>query len=263
MAERDVYAAPRRVEEIGDCAFYHTMEIPGHGVVQGDWDLRGGVDEYLGGVDFRGKRVLEMGTANGFLCFEMERRGAEVVACDLSDAQPWDVVPYSGFDHRAFLAERRDAIRRINNGYWFAHRALGSRARVVYATAYDVPEAIGEVDVVVFGSILLHLRDPFLALQRVLPLTRETVIVCDRPPRRRVRTRKPAMLFLPDWRKQEPKEGWWRIPEETVAAFVGVLGFTDAKITRHRQRYQGKKTALYTLVARRRPDGGGKAPRPG
>ena len=70
------YALPRVVTDLADCAFYHSMDLPGHGTVEGMFDLRGAVDEYLGGVDLRGKRVLELGTADGFLCFEMERRGA-------------------------------------------------------------------------------------------------------------------------------------------------------------------------------------------
>src|SRR5262249_27999058 len=88
-----IYAAPRDVDDLAHCQFYHTMEIPGHGVVQGEWDLRGGVEEYLGGVDLGGKRVLEMGSASGFLTFEMEKRGADVVALDLSEEQLWDYVP--------------------------------------------------------------------------------------------------------------------------------------------------------------------------
>jgi predicted nicotinamide N-methyase len=38
------------------------------------------VDPYLGNFDFVGKRVLDVGAASGFLTFEMEKRGAEVVA---------------------------------------------------------------------------------------------------------------------------------------------------------------------------------------
>ncbi|HEY4442105.1 MAG TPA: hypothetical protein VGN14_16725, partial [Candidatus Elarobacter sp.] len=68
------------------CYFYHTMELPGVGTVEGEWDLRTGVDAYLGGEELRGKRVLEIGTASGFLCFAMERRGAEVIGYDLDPA---------------------------------------------------------------------------------------------------------------------------------------------------------------------------------
>ena len=44
---------------------------------------------------------------------------------------------------------------------------------------YRIPEQIGPVDVAVYGSIPLHLRDPFLALQSGLKLTREAVIVSE------------------------------------------------------------------------------------
>src|SRR5712691_8821908 len=167
------------VTDPADCYFYHTMDIPGYGRVEGEWDLREGVREYLGNVDLRGKRVLEMGTANGFLCFEMERRGAEVVAYDLSENQDWDVVPYARQDGAAFVSARREHIRRLNNAFWFCHRAFGSKSKMVYGDVYSVPQEIGQVDVTTFGSILLHLRDPFLALQKALRLTRTTVIVTD------------------------------------------------------------------------------------
>jgi len=79
--------------------------------VKGPWDIRGGVDDYLGNVDLKGKRVLEVGTASGFLCYTMEGRGADVVAYDLSDKQSWDVVPYAQYDHAAFDSERRQVFR--------------------------------------------------------------------------------------------------------------------------------------------------------
>jgi len=79
-----IFAKPKIVNDVKDCYFYHTLDVPGYGTIEGNWDLRGGFSEYLGRVDFKGKKVLEMGTANGALCFEMERRGASVIAFDLS-----------------------------------------------------------------------------------------------------------------------------------------------------------------------------------
>ena len=68
MSNHVIYAAPRLVEDPADCYFYHTMDLPGHGTVTGEWDLRGREAAYLGNVDFQGKRVLEVGTASGHLC---------------------------------------------------------------------------------------------------------------------------------------------------------------------------------------------------
>ena len=80
MAE--IYAPSRTITEISDCYFYHTIDLPGHGIIKDEWDLRTGLDSYLGHIQLTGKRVLEIGTANGFLCFEMEKRGAEMVAVE-------------------------------------------------------------------------------------------------------------------------------------------------------------------------------------
>ena len=79
---------PRNVK-FEDCLFYHTVDIPGHGVVRGQWDLRRQVDTYLGGYRFAGKRVLEIGPASGFLTCEMGRRGADVVALEVPDDPGW------------------------------------------------------------------------------------------------------------------------------------------------------------------------------
>jgi hypothetical protein len=39
----EIFAAPLKVEDPADYYFYHTMEVPRHGLMTGDWDVRGGV----------------------------------------------------------------------------------------------------------------------------------------------------------------------------------------------------------------------------
>ncbi|HRY60593.1 MAG TPA: hypothetical protein P5266_00225, partial [Candidatus Fermentibacter sp.] len=126
------FAAPRHVESLDDCCFYHTVDLPGLGTVEGPWDLRGGVDDYLGHVDFKGVSVFEPGPASGFLTFEMEKRGALVTAYDLSEEQEWDVIPYAGRDASIEKAEMRAQMRRINNSFWLGHRLFGSRSRLAH-----------------------------------------------------------------------------------------------------------------------------------
>ncbi len=257
MAPQGIFASPRDVSDLGECDFYHTMEIPGYGLVQGAWDLRRGVDDYLGHLDFAGKHVLEIGTGSGFLCFEMERRGGEVVAYDLSEDFDWDLVPMAGIDSVAGAAERKRHIRRLNNGYWLAHHACSSRARVVHGTAYSIPEEIGEVDICVVGSVLLHLRDPFRALQQALRLTREAVVVTDALARRPLRSRLadrllgPHAVFLPDARRGGPLDSWWHLSPETVRRMVGVLGFPRTRCRTHSQPFRGRRHWLFTVVGER------------
>lgn len=233
------------------------MDIPGYGHVEGAWDLRSDPDAYLGRVDFRGKRVLEIGTASGYLCFQMEQRGAEVVAYDLCEEYDWDIVPFAGSDQVAFQTERKQHIRRLNDGYWLAHRAFGSQARVVYGTVYAIPEAIGEVDIAILCSVLLHLRDPILALQNALRLTRETVVVTElmwRHPllvRLLGAVRGPYMALLPDFRSRQPNETWWLFSPSIMQRILGMFGFAETRITYHHHIYRGRRQALYTMVGRR------------
>src|SRR5713226_1761530 len=72
--ETSLFASPRRGVRKEDCAFYHVCDLPGAGQVGHHWDLRDTIDDYLGRYKFSGKTVLDVGTASGFLTFEMEKR---------------------------------------------------------------------------------------------------------------------------------------------------------------------------------------------
>ena len=95
----NLFAPPRFVDRLEDCFFYHAMDLPGFGLVPAHWDLRGRFDEYIGGVDVRGKSVLDVGTATGFLSFEAEKRGDTATAAFAtkagstlqSQAFPWKI----------------------------------------------------------------------------------------------------------------------------------------------------------------------------
>lgn len=252
-----VYSPPRVVQHLEECYFYHSMDLPQYGFVQGEWDLRSGIERYLGHVDFRGKRVLDVGTASGFLAFWMERQGAEVVGFDLSEEYSWDRVPFGGNIDPEESSSWREHIRKTNNSFWLARTLHGSKAQMVYGTVYDIPQSIGPVDVVTFGSILLHLRDPFLALQSALRITTETVIVVEGLTSMHaillnlLSIAKPMTAFLPNAGKSSPSDTWWTLPPRTTVEFLRTLGFKNTRVSYHFQRYRGKRAFMYTVVGKR------------
>jgi SAM-dependent methyltransferase len=228
------------------------MDVPGFGVMEGQWDIRGHEREYTGSVDVRGKRVLDVGAASGFFTFYFERKGADVIAYDLSEDDEWDIVPFASTDLQSFRNERRLVMRRLNNSFRLAHAAFDSRARAAYGTIYELPGEIGEVDVAFFGSILLHTRDPFRALQSVAAITRETIVVTD--------VLDPSlqgaeMRFLPDPTSMEPKETWWTLSPELMGRFLRVLGFAEIQVTTHEQQSKFGARTFFTVVARRSGQG--------
>jgi tRNA (mo5U34)-methyltransferase len=92
--------------------------------------------------DCRGLRVLDVGTRDGFFAFELERRGASVVAIDYMPAG--------------------------TTGFEIAKALVGSQVPYVVGNVYDLsPETRGAFDLVLFLGVLYHLRDPLLALDRL------------------------------------------------------------------------------------------------
>lgn len=152
--------------------WYHTMELA-PGVVSPGWfDLRPIVD-LLPWPDVRGKRCLDIGTYDGFLAFEMERRGAaEVIAIDIPDHRDWDWPP----DVRAHGGENLAKIAgpEKGGGFLIAKEALGSKVERRPISVYDLtPSLMGTFDVVTCGSLLLHLRDPLRALEAIRSICSE------------------------------------------------------------------------------------------
>lgn len=254
---------PRRVDTVDDCEFYHTIDLPGLGTQVGHWDLRAGVDDYLGQRPFLGKRVVDVGTGSGFLCFEMEKRGAEVIAFDFDGGlvdQQHDVIPYHDFEERfqvdydQFFRNLTTGLDRMKNSYWLSHRVLGSKARVFYGNVYEPPgrEVFGDVDVVFFGSILLHLQNPLQALAAFASQARERTIVTEVAAAEVDDDNPVAYLAIDDAEKQNFAT-WWRFTPGFFRRFLRALGYRHFDVRFHDQLWteQQRKVRHFTIVAER------------
>jgi tRNA (mo5U34)-methyltransferase len=143
--------------------WYHTIEVAAGVETPGWFDLRPTLDR-LPWPDVRGKRCLDVGTYDGFFAFELERRGAaEVVATDIADPEQWDWPP--GVRDRGVEYLHAVAGPEKGRGFRIAASLLGSSVKLEEVSVYELaPDSVGEFDVVVCGSLLLHLRDPLGAL---------------------------------------------------------------------------------------------------
>jgi tRNA (mo5U34)-methyltransferase len=92
--------------------------------------------------DLSGLRAVDIGAWDGPVSFELERRGARVVALDIQDPE------------------------RV--GFAVARRVLQSTVPHVQASVYDLPNlGLGLFDLVVFRGVYYHLKHPILAFERI------------------------------------------------------------------------------------------------
>jgi tRNA (mo5U34)-methyltransferase len=200
-------------ERADELEWYHSLELAPGLVTKGMFDLRPYVDRYELPEDLTGKRALDVGTFDGFWAFELERRGAEVVALDIDRLHEMDWPPR--------LRPAEDGPR--GETFRLAHAARGSSVERLGLSIYDAtPERLGTFDLVFGGSVLIHLRDPMLALMRMAGLCAGTLVSCEEYSKR--------LAWLPrvkavEFRGHTPWMTWWRPTPRSWLEMVRAAGF--------------------------------------
>jgi SAM-dependent methyltransferase len=246
-------APPRLITSLKDCFFYHTMELPGLGVVVGLWDLRGKFNEYTGGVEVKDKSVLDIGAASGFLTFEAERRGAIVLSFDMSSVEHQHLLPFKDKpyyqDHARWIEKANPFMETWKNAYWLSHRLLNSRAEVFYGNIYALPPALGMFDIAIVGSVLEHLSNPIGALASIARLTREVLIIVTPI----IESDEPVARFEPTAANPDQDYTWWIYSTGIYREVLAMLGFTITSITTasYFYAYGNKLEQRTTIVATR------------
>jgi len=238
--DQNLLLAPaRHVERLEDCLFYHTMDLPGFGVVRGQWDLRGRFDDYISGVPLQGKSVIDIGTATGFLSFEAEKCGAaRVVSFDMADARQQMFIPFKDNlyyrDYESFVKQHAAEVEQWKNAYWLCHRLLKSKAEVFYGDIFRLPPALGQFDVAIVGAVLEHLNDQITAMASIARLTKETMIIVTPV----FETEERIARLEPTANNPDYAFTWWRYSVGAYREILKMLGFSIARITTAQYRYE-------------------------
>jgi tRNA (mo5U34)-methyltransferase len=143
----------RQVALLSTKGWYHSIELPDGQVIQGMIGveaLKQRLAAFPIPADLTGKRVLDVGAWTGWCSFEMERRGAQVMAVDCVEFE-----------------EFREA-----------HRMIGSQVDYRILDVEELtPESVGLFDYVLFFGVLYHLRNPLLGLEKICAITKDTAFV--------------------------------------------------------------------------------------
>ena len=163
-------------------------------------------------ADLTGKRVLDIGCAEGFFSFEAEKRGAR------------EVIGIDSFP---------DSVRRFN----ITKAARQSNATAFPMNVYDLePKRLGTFDVVLFYGVFYHLKHPQYALERIRSICTGDLLFQTHM------YEEPAIKGIP-WAKYYPHgmmSGsknelfdptiFWLFNSACCLAMLDHVGFTDMKI---------------------------------
>jgi tRNA (mo5U34)-methyltransferase len=131
-----------------------------------------------------------------------------------------------------------------DGGFRIARELLGSRVQKIELSAYDLaPDNVGMFDVVVCGSLLLHLRDPVRALEAMRSVCSGDFMVTNQvTPAFALARRTPVAVFAGMTNRLQ----WWIPNPAANRQLVEAAGFTVVR-----------ETGVYAV-----PFGAGHAPLP-
>lgn len=195
----------RQVERLSKLGWYHSIELPDGTVIPGHQSVeqqRKRLRQFHIPEDLTGKRVLDIGAWDGWFSFEMERRGASVMALDSA--------------RNTRLLEAKELLGSKIDYH------VGDISRV---TAKDV----GTFDIVLFLGVLYHLKHPLLAFENVCGMCREMAciesFVTDATPEGI-----PAMEFYETGELRGQLDNWCGPNIACLLAFARTAGFARVQL---------------------------------
>jgi SAM-dependent methyltransferase len=232
--------------------WYHTLELAPGVTTPGRIDLRKTAAKVLPD-DLTGRRALDVGTFDGFWAFELEKRGADVVAIDIDSVGGAQLPP----NNRAALEQTADDWKvELGRGFRLSAELLHSRVTRIGCNVLDLSrETIGgPVDLVFMGALLVHLRDPVGALERIFAtlapggelyqLEGVSLRLSLLHPRRPV-----AYVQM-----LETEFNWWYPNSAALRAWLQTAGFVAIRnLGLHRPRQQRPMANWYRGLVSRRP----------
>ena len=208
--------------------WYHSIELAPGIVTPGHVDLRGTAKRLLP-ASGAGLRALDVGTFDGFWAFELEARGAEVVAIDVESL---DAAEWPEQNRPALEARMREWDLELGRGFRLASEVLGSSVERVLCDVHNLaPERIGgSVDIAFSGAILLHLRDPVGALERITSTLapRGRAILLE-PVSVRDTLRSPSRPVA-QFQALQTHFNWWYPNLATLKAWLDAAGFSEVRL---------------------------------
>jgi SAM-dependent methyltransferase len=136
------------LDMVSRASWYHSFEVipgvltPGKRFIDANAILN---DRYNLPHNLEGMKALDIGALDGPYTFELERRGAEVVAIDIQDP-----------NHTGFNTAK--SIRR-------------SKAQYVQGNVYELSKLIdGKFDLILFFGVWYHLKHPLVAFNEIWKL---------------------------------------------------------------------------------------------
>jgi tRNA (mo5U34)-methyltransferase len=240
--------AARGLGDVRELEWYHTVDLGDGLVTPGMYDLREVLADYPFPERMDGLSVLDVGAATGFFSFDLERRGARVVAVELPSLAALDRFPNETLedtlrmmsamrygaafevppDPRAHAARLYRAL--LFDPFAFCAARLGSNVERRFLTVYDIaPETVGSgaFDLVFVGDVLLHTLHPMKALASIASVCAGELVIVQKLAG--TPADPPALAYVGGDDPHGGRISWWLPNFQCLRGYLRKLGFSEVE----------------------------------
>lgn len=193
----------RRINAAGGA--YHRLDFGDQLVIEGTYDMARYLPLFNLPDRLDGMTVLDVGTATGFFAIECERRGAQVTAIDVQTDR---LLP------RLIPTFELDIDFKVKD-------------------LYELDAAFGEFDLVICGTLLLHLPDPLGALRAIRQVAGDRLIVSTSATPDSAAQPLPVCHFYGEHAADGDYWSYWGISAAALRRMVLAAGFSRVDHVEH------------------------------
>ena len=185
----------------------------------------------------------------------------------------WDVVPYANVNYKKKMTQVMKELAKVRNAFWFAHKQHKSKAKLVEKHIYNLPKSTPIHDYGLLATVLLHIQNPFLALQQMSYKVKDKMIISDFvddmgtvSSKNKLKLSNIKKFFFSSYFSKNtfvkflPRNNtiplnfdtWWKLSPSTIIEMMGVLGFEKERYLEHIQYCNNKPIDMYTIVFKRK-----------
>jgi ubiquinone/menaquinone biosynthesis C-methylase UbiE len=183
---------------------YHHLNFGDGLVIQGIFDITQHLELYTLPENLHGKTVLDIGTASGYFALECARRGGQVTAIDVSG----ELLP--------------TLVSMLDLPIKYLQKSI-----------YTLDKDFGQYDLIICGSLLLHLPEPFEAIKRIRSVCRNRAIISTMCSEMNAKEQRPICEFV-GW-KATDGDYWtyWDISTSALKRMALAAGFSQVVNEQH------------------------------
>ena len=158
---------------ISENEFYHSIEINNY-KIKGYYNWEPYFNSLQNLFDYKNKKILDVGPADGYFSHKFDLLGASVEAVEIPDQIDRDIYKF-GEAFKTFNHWKKKSSHNYN--FEIFNKIFKNDIKLIYKDIYELESLNKFYDLVFCSDLLLHLTDPIRAIDQLVKVSNDYILI--------------------------------------------------------------------------------------